>query len=250
MTLTVSLSVIIPVWNEADSIPALADEIEKAFAACGVEWEVIWVDDGSVDDTRNDLSQLAAPHRFIALKPHSGKSAAYAAGVRAAAGAWIATLDGDGQNVPADVLALFRHATDHHADVVVGVRSARHDSCIKKASSRVGNLVRRLLLRDRFVDIGCGLRVGRREAFESLPFFEGMHRFMPVLMERQGYVVAQQPVQHRARQAGTSKYGIFNRFPAGFIDLMGVWWLLRRHRSWTMCSGKATAVQPQESAKG
>ncbi len=239
MKLTVSLSVIIPVWNEAESIPALAREIEQVFTDCGFGWEAVWVDDGSVDGTRNSLSGLVAPHRFITLEPHSGKSAAYAAGVRATASPWIATIDGDGQNVPGDILTLFRHATNNHADVVVGIRSTRQDSPAKKASSRLGNLVRRVFLRDRFLDIGCGLRVGCRESFDCLPLFEGMHRFMPVFMERHGYLVVQQPVRHRARQGGISKYGVFNRFPASFIDLLGVWWLLRRHRRWKVAATDA-----------
>jgi len=239
MTSSIDLSVVIPVWNEHESIPALSREISQALAACHFTWEAIWVDDGSADDTEKQLQQVALPQRYIRITPHSGKSAAYAAGFQAASGRWIATLDGDGQNRPEDIPILLKHMQEHRQDVVVGVRAGRRDTALKRMSSRVGNCARRAVLRDRYVDIGCGLRVGRREAFQALPVFEGMHRFMPVFMERQGYVVGQCLVAHRERERGMSKFGIGNRFPAGLIDLLGVWWLLRRHRTWSTSSNEA-----------
>jgi dolichol-phosphate mannosyltransferase len=253
MTSSILLSVVIPVWNEHESIATVSRDIVHALAACPFPWEAIWVDDGSTDGTEQELCQLAPPQRYTRITPHSGKSAAYIAGFRAAKGKWIATFDGDGQNRPEDILILLAQAQERHLDAVVGVRNRRRDPLIKRISSWLGNRVRRTVLKDCYTDIGCGLRVGRREAFQAVPTFEGMHRFMPVFMERQGYVVGQYPVAHHERQRGTSKFGIGNRFPAGLLDLMGVWWLIRRHRTWGTSSevrqnGRPVVIVVEESA--
>jgi dolichol-phosphate mannosyltransferase len=250
MTSAVCLSVVIPVWNESESIPTLACEIEQALATCGLAWEVIWVDDGSTDDTAKCLQHLSPPQRSIRVSPHGGKSAAYVAGFRAASGDWIATLDGDGQNHPEDILALWHHAAAHHLDVVVGVRTGRRDPLVKRISSRVGNVVRRAVLWDTYADIGCGIRLGRRAAFDTLPTFEGMHRFIPVFMNHRGFRVGQHPVLHRERQAGTSKYGILNRFPRSLVNLVSVWWYLRRHRAASRDAELAASTRSSETIDG
>jgi dolichol-phosphate mannosyltransferase len=242
MRTPVSLSVIIPVWNECESVPALACEIGQVLGSCGFAWEVVWVDDGSTDDTQKCLQQLSPPQRSIRVSPHGGKSAAYVAGFRAASGDWIATLDGDGQNQPEDILALWRHAQTHGLDVVVGVRTGRQDPLIKRISSRIGNVIRRTVLRDDYVDIGCGVRVGCRAAFAALPTFEGMHRFIPVFMHHQGFRVGQHPVLHRARQAGASKYG-------SLMNLISVWWFLRRQPSAKPGAGSVANGTSSEQAR-
>lgn len=226
------LSVIIPIFNESGAICSLAQELDHAFAETDIRWEVIWVDDGSTDDTQRHLAHLRPPQRSITLGHNCGKSAAYIAGLQASRGDWVATLDGDGQDVPADLLALLNEAIRGHADAVIGRRTIRADSFIRKISSRIANGVRRGVLNDRFLDVGCGARVGRRLAFECLPYFSGLHRFIPIFMEQQGFRVLEIPVRNRIRQSGCSKYGIGNRFFSGMYDLLGVRWLLRRRRHW------------------
>ncbi len=243
----VSLSVVIPVCNEAGVIASLSAEIDQAFATSGVTYEVIWVDDGSTDGTGVQLSRLPPAQRSITLTSNCGKSAAYVAGFRSAVGDWVATLDGDGQDVPDDLLILVRKVMQGDVDAIVGVRTTRTDSFIRRISSRIGNLVRRIILGDRFRDVGCGVRVGRRAVFDGLPDFAGMHRFIPVFMESQGFRVLEETVRNRARQGGRSKYGIINRLPAGLCDLMGVRWLLHRRRHWRVV---VTESQRSHSRQG
>jgi dolichol-phosphate mannosyltransferase len=247
MSATVLLSVVIPVRDEADAIPILAADLGRVLAASGLAWEACWVDDGSRDATRDQLRALAAPHRFLAFDRSYGKSAAYEAAFRSVHGTWIATLDGDGQDDPADLPRLLGEAQGRPADLVVGVRSRRLDSFTRRLSSRLGNAARRCCTRDTFRDIGCGIRVGRRAVFLGLPFFSGMHRFIPTLAQMQGHAVAELPVQHRPRLGGRSKYGIANRCWVGIADLLGVRWLLRRHRAWRVSEsspGPAHAKTP------
>ncbi len=228
------LTLVIPVHNEESAISALAEEISSALSASGLAWEACWVDDGSCDATRDRLRQLPSPHRFLAFACRQGKSAAYAAGFQDARGDWVVTLDGDGQDDPAEVPFLLEHAQIHGADLVIGVREGRRDSLVRRASSWIGNRVRIFFTGDLFRDIGCGLRAGRRAAFLELPRFEGMHRFLPTFVASRGWRVLERPVRHRPRQTGRSKYGVLNRLACGMMDLVGVRWLLRRHRQWVV----------------
>jgi dolichol-phosphate mannosyltransferase len=160
-----------------------------------------------------------------------GQSAAIRSGVKAARGAWIATLDGDGQNDPADIPALWRIAQDSPATprlLIAGHRSRRQDSPSKRRASRIANAVRRRLLHDDTPDTGCGLKLFRRDLFLDLPYFDHMHRFLPALVLREGGVVRSVPVNHRPRERGVSKYGVFDRLAVGITDLIGVMWLRRR----------------------
>ncbi|MEN8206113.1 MAG: glycosyltransferase family 2 protein [Pseudomonadota bacterium] len=226
------LSIVIPVFNEVESIGPLLDEISTRFDA-ETGYEIIVVDDGSVDDTpavlqtaRQSLPQLRTLHHHECY----GQSAAIASGVRAASKHWIATLDGDGQNDPADILKLFRIMDETHDDVqmVAGYRKQRRDGWLKRVTSRVANAVRATVLNDSTPDSACGLRIFARTTFLSLPQFDHMHRFLPALVQRQGGKVLSVEVNHRERLRGQSKYGIHNRLWIGIIDLMGVLWLQRR----------------------
>jgi dolichol-phosphate mannosyltransferase len=227
------LSVVIPVKDEADNIAQLADEIRAALDGL-VEYEIIYVDDGSVDATATAILRLQSTMARIRLLRHAtncGQSAAIRTGVRAARGAWIVTLDGDGQNDPADLPALWRLARRAPADpplLITGYRQKRRDHWLKRWASRLANAIRRRLLGDGTPDTGCGLKLFPRWLFLDLPYFNHMHRFLPALVLREGGTVRSLPVNHRPRVTGHSKYGVLDRFLVGIIDLVGVMWLQRR----------------------
>lgn len=226
------LSVVIPVFNEAGSISILLDEVCNCLDA-ELDYELIVVDDGSTDNTPEVLqaSHRSNPRlRVLRHDSRCGQSTAVCSGVQAARATRVATLDGDGQNDPADILRLYQ-AMDGAADdglLVVGYRRQRRDSWLKRVASRVANTVRATVLGDATPDTGCGLKVFARATFLALPQFDHMHRFLPALVRRQGGTVLSVDVQHRARQQGESKYGIHNRLWTGIVDLLGVWWLQRR----------------------
>lgn len=227
------LSVVIPVRDEVANVGPLVHEIERSLAS--VRHEIVFVDDASVDGTADALAWLreAVPAlRVLRHRVSAGQSAALLTGVRAARSAWIATLDGDGQNDPADLMKLWRAATESatSAGLYIGHRVSRHDSGMRILSSRVANGVRSRLLRDRTPDSGCGVKLFRRDVFLSIPYFDHMHRFLPALMNREGLAVRSVPVGHRPRTAGRSKYGVMDRLWVGIVDLFGVMWLLRRRR--------------------
>jgi dolichol-phosphate mannosyltransferase len=228
------VSVVVPVRNEAENVLPLIEEIHAALQG-QADFELIYVDDGSTDETPELLAQ--ALQRFPRLRSlrHErayGQSTAIATGVRAARHPWIATLDGDRQNDPADLprlLDLLRPGQRPPGlAMVIGWRKARHDSALRRWSSRIANGVRARLLGDRTPDTGCGLKVFPRELFLRLPFFDHLHRFLPALVLREGGQVVSLPVSHRARPAGVSKYGVHNRLWVGIVDLFGVMWLQRR----------------------
>lgn len=228
----VRLSVVIPIFNEADNVLPLLDEIEQALAG-GQPFEVVFVDDGSTDDTRGRLAPAIAAGR-VRLVRHvnrSGQSAAVRTGAKAARGAWIATLDGDGQNDPADIPTLLRRAAEGGTDaplLVGGLRLSRRDTWSKRAASRFANGIRQALLQDGCTDTGCGIKLFDRQAFLDLPYFAAMHRFLPALFRAHGHPVAYVPVNHRPRRRGTSKYTNLQRGLVGVVDLLGVYWLKRR----------------------
>jgi len=228
------LSVVIPVRDEADNVLPLLDEIDAALKGLP-GYEVIFADDGSRDETAAQLAAAAPTHprlRVLQLLQSCGQSTALHMAVRAARHPWIATLDGDGQNDPADLPRLLEAVSTAQRpaglDLVIGWRTGRHDSALRKLSSRVANAVRGGLLRDRTPDTGCGLKVFARETYLRLPFFDHQHRFLPALFIREGREVRSIPVHHRPRVRGTSKYGLHNRLWVGITDLLGVMWLMRR----------------------
>jgi glycosyltransferase involved in cell wall biosynthesis len=227
------LSVVIPVRNEADNLAPLVGEIRSALDGV-LHYEVVIVDDGSDDATAAEALRLAGelPHlRLLRHRRNCGQSAAIRSGIKAARGAWIATIDGDGQNDPADIPRLWRLAEEAGGDAAVmiaGHRRRRQDSWSKRRASRIANAVRRRLLRDDTPDTGCGLKLFARALYLDLPYFDHMHRFLPALVLREGGTVRSVAVNHRPRRRGVSKYGVLDRLMVGIVDLFGVMWLRRR----------------------
>ena len=229
------VSVVVPVRDEADNVEPLIDEIHRALEG-RADFEVVYVDDGSSDGTTQKLAALRTRFERLRVVRHGescGQSMALRSGVRAARHAWIATLDGDGQNDPADIPRLLAmlddtRVTQQRLGLIAGWRTQRHDTALRRLSSRVANRVRGTLLKDATPDTGCGLKVFSREVFLAVPFFDHVHRFLPALFLREGCTVVSVPVAHRERQSGRSKYGLFDRLWVGIVDLLGVAWLQRR----------------------
>ena len=229
------LSVVVPVHNEAGNIAPLLDEIHAALDG-RYDFEVVYVDDGSTDDTPEELAEAVGRHPRLRVLTHGvacGQSSALRTGIRATEAPLIATLDGDGQNDPADIPRLLEAARGAGGDpmgMVVGYRRRRQDSWIRRISSRIANAVRSRLLGDATPDTGCGLKVFPRDLFLELPYFDHMHRFLPALVRRAGRSVMSVEVNHRHRNRGESKYGTLDRLFVGIVDLFGVMWLKRRAR--------------------
>jgi len=229
------LAVVVPVHNEADNVVPLIGEI--AAALTGVcDFEIIYIDDGSSDNTLDTLLTAATVTPQLRVLHHRlccGQSTSIVSGVEAARASVIATLDGDGQNDPADLPALyaaFNQSPENDRLMITGHRQKRRDTWIKRISSKIANRIRASLLGDNTPDTGCGLKVFGRAAFLDLPRFDHMHRFLPALMIRSKGQVESIPVNHRPRQRGTSKYGTLDRLWVGIFDLIGVMWLQRRAR--------------------
>ncbi|HEY9098621.1 MAG TPA: glycosyltransferase family 2 protein [Thiobacillus sp.] len=230
------LSVVVPVKNEQDNVEPLVREIAAALSG-NTTFEMIYVDDGSTDATQSRLHALKSEFpmlRVIRHRASCGQSRAVTTGVTAARYEWIATLDGDGQNDPADIPALLARLADssqpNNLELLAGWRAKRIDTFLRRLSSKVANAVRSGMLKDNTPDTGCGLKVFARETFLQLPNFDHVHRFLPALVMRNGGAVVSVPVHHRARERGTSKYGVHNRLWVGIVDLFGVAWLQRRVR--------------------
>ncbi|UZR28004.1 glycosyltransferase family 2 protein [Methylococcus mesophilus] len=230
------LSVVVPVHNEIDNLESLIGEITQALTPLG-DYEIVYVDDGSTDGTLEKLRALKASVAALRVLRHvrcCGQSTALRTGILAARGAWIATLDGDGQNDPADIPrlldALDQLGGETGRGMVAGYRRKRKDTGWRRFSSRIANAVRGGLLRDNTPDTGCGLKVFSRALFLELPYFDHMHRFLPALTQRAGAPVVSVEVNHRPRLSGVSKYGTWHRLWVGIVDLFGVMWLQRRAR--------------------
>ena len=239
---TPELSIVVPVFNEAGNILPLLDEIEAALK--DVRYEVIFIDDGSTDTSSAELAAARRRNAAVRVLRHdrrSGKSAALVTGFWAARADWVQTLDGDRQNDPRDVARIWASIQPIPASLglVAGQRRRRNDGPVKWLSSRIANFVRRSLLNDATADSGCGFKLIRREAALRIPYFDGMHRFIPALVRRAGYEIRQEAIDDRPRVAGVSKYGFFGRLGVGTVDLLGVFWLMRR--SGTFRSADAAA---------
>jgi len=228
------VSVVVPVKNEADNVVPLIEEIHAALEGV-TPFEVIYVDDGSDDATPQVLRDAKGRFPRLRVVRHAqscGQSQAIHTGVTVARGELIATLDGDGQNDPADLPAMLERFDREGASgtplMIIGHRQKRNDTFIRRLSSRVANKVRTAMLKDDTPDTGCGLKVFPRATFLRFPRFHHMHRFLAALMLREGGRVISVPVNHRAREHGTSKYGLWNRLWVSIVDLFGVWWLQRR----------------------
>jgi dolichol-phosphate mannosyltransferase len=233
-TIDPTVSVVVPVRNEAGNIAPLVAEIAKALNG---QWrfEVVYVDDGSNDGTGAELDQLMTQHPWLRRVHHKqscGQSAAVRTGVAAAQAPIVVTLDGDGQNDPAFIPALIRTLEEGtpRMGLVAGQRIGRKASGFKKLQSRIANVVRGAVLRDGTRDTGCGLKAFRRDVFIALPYFDGLHRFLPALVRREGYAIGYVDVVDRPRAHGVSNYGMWDRLWVGIMDLAGVWWLIRRKK--------------------
>lgn len=226
------LSVVVPVLNERENVGPLVEEIRQALAG-RLAFEVVFVDDGSDDGTGSALVDVGGPDlRVVRHARRQGQSVALHTGVRHARADWIATLDGDGQNVPGDIPRLLAARDEAGAGpvLVVGHRRERRDSTWRRFQSRVANGVRAALLGDATPDTGCGLKLFPRSTFLELPFFDHMHRFLPALFVASGVPVRSVDVRHRPRRHGRTKYGLHARLWAGIVDLWGVRWLQARLR--------------------
>jgi dolichol-phosphate mannosyltransferase len=229
-----AVAVVVPVRNEAGNIAPLVAEIATALQG---QWpfEVVYVNDGSSDGTEAELTRLMVLHPFLRRVRHKescGQSAAVRSGVSAARAGLVVTIDGDGQNDPAFIPAMVRklEAGAPAMGLVAGQRTGRKSGGFKKLQSRIANAVRGAVLRDGTRDTGCGLKAFRRDVFLMLPYFDGLHRFLPALVKREGYTIGYVDVVDRPRGAGVSNYGLWDRLWVGILDLAGVWWLIRRKK--------------------
>jgi len=223
------LSLVIPVYNERENIVPLLTEIERSLVGQGWRYEILMVDDGSVDGSGEALLALRRAHpilRVIRFAHNAGQTAAIDAGFHRARGTIVVTLDADLQNDPADIPNLVRAMEGW--DAVVGVRTGRRDTLVRRVSSRVANYVRNRLSDETIEDTGCSLKAYRREALERLKLYNGLHRFLPTLLRMEGFRVRELPVGHRPRVHGRSKYGISNRLVPSFLDLLAVRWMKKR----------------------
>ena len=234
--MTTEFSIVVPVYNEAGNVSTLVSEIATALE--GRAYEMIFVDDASKDDTRTELVALKETYSQLVILSHrknAGQSRAMRTGILYARGKVIGTLDGDGQNDPADLPALYRALTRSEAPenlgMIGGRRANRRDSAWKKFGSRFANSIRKRILNDGHEDSGCGIRVMHKEAVQRLPYFDHFHRYLPALMKMEGYEVESLDVNHRERSVGVSKYTNFGRLFAALYDLRGMIWLKFRRRN-------------------
>ena len=224
VTSSPALSVVVPLYNEEANLPILQEELRVALS--GLDYEVILVDDGSIDRTVERI-ETAPNIRLIRFEKNSGQSAAIYAGLTAARGATVVIIDGDLQNDPADIPKLLAEIA-RGADLVCGYRIKRRDTVAKRLTSRIANAVRSRYTKDGVRDTGCTLKAMRRECASALFPFKGMHRFIPALVKAAGYRLVEIPVNHRPRRFGQSKYGLGNRALRATVDMFGVRWLLSR----------------------
>jgi dolichol-phosphate mannosyltransferase len=228
-----TVSVVVPVKNEADNIAPLVAEIAGALRDRA--FEVVYVNDGSSDATEQELRALMSEHRWLRQIRHAqpcGQSAAIRTGVAMARAGLVVTIDGDGQNDPAFIPALIAafDAGAPRIGLIAGQRIGRKATAFKKLQSRAANAIRGAVLKDGTRDTGCGLKAFRRDLFLSLPYFDGLHRFLPALVRREGFDIGYVEVVDRPRRHGSSNYGFWDRLWIGMVDLFGVWWLIRRRK--------------------
>lgn len=234
------ISVVVPVKNEEGNVAPLIGEIAAALDAHGAPYEMIFVDDGSTDETPVILSNLRGAYpnlRQLRHEASGGQSAAIRSGVMAARGTYVATLDGDGQNDPGFIpamIALLQEGEGQDGKPAIGIvqgqRVGRKDTAFKRWQSRQANRIRGGLLKDGTRDTGCGLKAFPRAVYLRLPYFDAIHRFMPALVKREGYAIAHLDVIDRPRHSGVSNYGFWGRLKVGALDLLGVWWLIKRKK--------------------
>lgn len=255
MAVISSASVVVPFYNEQGNIIPLVEEVVYSLKDLP-HWQIVLVNDGSTDQTPQEIENACHLYPNCTVVHHvanQGQSSALCTGIQFALYDWIITLDGDGQNNPADIKDLIATMTDKDFHVAFGHRTNRKDSFFKKLSSRLANYIRILVLNDKCLDTGCSLKLFPRSAFQTLPKFDHLHRFLPALFQFSGYEVINVPVSHRPRIRGESKYGFWGRFSAGFFDVIGVLWLKNRYlrpalvRESQPVSNAPISVQKQQS---
>jgi glycosyltransferase involved in cell wall biosynthesis len=238
------LSLVIPAYNEAESLIPLASAIAETLAVYGESYEILVVDDGSTDHTAEVLRELSSKRREVRpihLRPNAGQSAALDAGFKQVRGRIVVTLDADLQNDPRDIPAVLEMLKDY--DVVCGIRQGRRDTWLRRLSSRIANGLRRAVLHDDVIDVGCSLRAYRRHCLAAIKLYNGMHRFLPVLLQMEGFRIGQMPVRHHPRQYGQSKYNTRNRAWRALLDLGAVRWMQSRQLRYEI-------VEPEPGAIG
>jgi glycosyltransferase involved in cell wall biosynthesis len=238
-----ALSVVVPAYNEEENLGPLTAALIETLRALGQRYEVVFVDDGSQDGTPAVLATLAAEHpeiRIVRLRANAGQTAALDAGFKRARGDVVITLDADLQNDPRDIPTLLAKLADY--DVVCGIRQRRRDPWLRRLSSMIANGVRRRVLHDDIVDIGCSLRAYRRQCLASLKLYNGLHRFLPVLLQMEGFRIGQAPVRHHPRRRGRSKYNVRNRAWRALLDLLAVRWMQSRRLRYEIVAVPTEAV--------
>jgi dolichol-phosphate mannosyltransferase len=237
------ISIVIPAYNEEESLVPLTAAIVDTLAALGLSYELLFVDDGSEDHTAQVLRELAVTRpevRMIRFRQNAGQSAALDAGFKRARGRVVVTLDADLQNDPGDIPRLLEMLKDY--DVVCGIRQGRQDTWLRRVSSAIANGIRRRVLHDDIVDVGCSLRAYRRHCLASIKLFTGMHRFLPVLLQIEGFRIGQTPVRHHPRRHGHSKYNVRNRAWRALTDLWAVRWMRSRQLRYDVIEPQCEAV--------
>ncbi len=240
------LSIAVPVKDEEDNIRPLVEACREALGALYEHTELILVDDGSTDASLARIQEVAAEDprvRWIQFEAGCGQSAALDAGFRAARGDYVAMMDADRQNDPADLPAMVERLDAGDCDCVCGIRAKRQDTWLRRISSRIGNGTRNWLTRESIRDVGCSLRVFRRELLDGLKMYQGMHRFLPTLLRLEGARIAEIPVRHHPRTRGQAKYGVWNRLFRGLRDIFAVRWMQSRHLRYRI---QARSVEPEE----
>lgn len=238
-------SVVIPLKNEVGNIEVLISELEPVMKNLEKPWELICIDDGSTDGTGKLLLKLSKEKpfmRILTFPRNYGQSSAFDAGFKAAKGEFVITLDGDGQNDPKDIPSLVRLIPT--CDLVCGIRTKRKDTFVKRATSRMANLVRNFLVDDGVADTGCSLKIYRTSCLEKIKMYQGMHRFLPALFNIEGFRIQQIPVNHRERLRGKSNYNFFNRSFNTIADLLAVRWMKKRHLHYKIASSNESAKHP------
>jgi dolichol-phosphate mannosyltransferase len=226
----IDISVVIPVYNEEKNLPILIPKLMDVLEGVGKPYEMIFVDDGSTDSSRQFLKQKASQHpqiHVLGFKKNCGETAAGAAGLKEARGEMIVTIDADLQNDPKDIPRMLEYLKDY--DMVTGWREKREDSWVKRITSKIANAIRNRLSGETIQDSGCTFRAYKRECLKNLKLFKGMHRFMPTLVKMEGFRVIEIPIAHHPREFGVSKYTTWNRMGRAFIDLLAVKWMRSRH---------------------
>jgi dolichol-phosphate mannosyltransferase len=224
------ISVVIPVYNEEENLPSLISELTEVLGGLGKSYEMVFVDDGSTDQSRKILRERASQNpqiRMLGFKKNCGETAAGAAGLKEAMGKVVITIDADLQNDPKDIPRMLEYLKDY--DMVTGWRQEREDSWVKRVTSRIANGIRNWLSGEAIRDSGCTFRAYRRECLQDLKLYKGMHRFMPTLVKMEGFQVIEIPIAHHPRKFGESKYNTWNRMWRAFVDLLAVKWMKSRH---------------------